>query len=83
MNTLLVLPWDSERGGVVSVAQNLATYLQSRGHNVFFLHLGNSILMKAGRNKLGFAAVTLRLVIPFAQPRPLVSAVLTEAKALS
>ena len=38
LNVLLVLPWDAERGGVVSVVDNLAQRLQADGHNVLFFH---------------------------------------------
>src|SRR5687768_4634863 len=75
MNTLLVLPWDQARGGVVSVGENLARYLQTQGHNVLFLHVGPSIVLKTGTNKLGFPAVQLRLSFPFALPRRVISAV--------
>ena len=75
MNTLLVLPWDHERGGVVSVCENLARYLQARGHKILFFNPGPSIVLKAGTNKLGFPAVQLRLCFPFALPRRVVSAV--------
>src|SRR5262245_39102405 len=75
MNTLLVLPWDAERGGVVSVAENLARYFQARGRKVLFLHAGPSVILKTYTNKLGFLAVQLRLGYPFTQPRPLISAV--------
>jgi hypothetical protein len=54
MNVLLVLPWDEQRGGVVCVTENLATYLQSRGHGVLFLHAGPTVVLKTTRNKLGF-----------------------------
>jgi hypothetical protein len=36
INTLFVVPWDNGRGGVVSVVENLARYLQARGHTVLF-----------------------------------------------
>ena len=74
MNTLLVLPWDQARGGVVSVGENLARYLQAQGHKVLFFHAGPSLVLKAGTNKLGFPAVQLRLSFPFALPRRVVSA---------
>src|SRR4030095_6307311 len=75
MNILLVLPWDAERGGVVSVTENLARYFHTRGQKVLFFHAGPSVILKTYTNKLGFPAVQLRLGYPFAQPRPLVSAV--------
>jgi L-malate glycosyltransferase len=65
MNTLLVAPWDHKRGGVISVLENLATYLQVRGHKVLFFHNERTILLKSGLTKLGFPGVRLRLNMPF------------------
>jgi len=75
MNILLVVPWDDERGGVVSVAENLTRRLQARGHNVLFLHPGPSVLLKHKTTKLGFPGVELRLCFPFARPRRLISGI--------
>ena len=74
MNFLLVLPMDEERGGVVSVAENLAKYLQAHGHTVLFLHPGPAVLLKTRVTKQGFEGIELRLGFPFAPPRRLISA---------
>ena len=74
MNFLLVLPMDEERGGVVSVAENLAKYLQAHGHTVLFLHPGPAVLLKTRVTKQGFQGIELRLGFPFAAPRRLISA---------
>jgi glycosyltransferase involved in cell wall biosynthesis len=66
---LLVLPWDEETGGVISVARNLAHYLQNQGHEVVFFHPGKSFLLKHTKTKLGFSGVQLRLNMPFG-PNP-------------
>jgi glycosyltransferase involved in cell wall biosynthesis len=73
MNVLLVVPWDEERGGVVSVAENLARYLQARGHTVLFLHSGPSVVLKTKTTKQGFQGIELRLGFPFVKPRRLIS----------
>jgi glycosyltransferase involved in cell wall biosynthesis len=65
MNTLLVVPWDHERGGVVSVVKNLARYLQARGHTVLFFHPGPAVFLKRRVTKLGFPGVQLRVNMPF------------------
>jgi glycosyltransferase involved in cell wall biosynthesis len=74
MNFLLVVPFDEERGGVVSVAENLAKYLQAHGHTVLFLHPGPAVLLKTRITKQGFQGIELRLGFPFAPPRRLISA---------
>lgn len=73
MKALLVVPWE-DVGGVVTAAENLASYLQARGHEVVLFHPGPSVLLKRRATKRGFSGITLRLCFPFAQPRPLVSA---------
>jgi glycosyltransferase involved in cell wall biosynthesis len=75
MKVLIVVPWDEEPGGVVSVAENLASYLQDKGHEVLFFHPGPNVLLRTGRKRSGFLKAQLRLGFPFAQPRPLVSAI--------
>jgi glycosyltransferase involved in cell wall biosynthesis len=64
MNVLLAVPWDDTRGGVVSVVHNLAAQLQADGHTVSFFHPGGTRLT-AGRTKLGFNGIRLRLMLPF------------------
>jgi glycosyltransferase involved in cell wall biosynthesis len=65
INTLLVSPWDHERGGVVSAVDTLARYLQAQGHGVIFFHGERTILLKSRVTKLGFPGVRLRLNMPF------------------
>jgi glycosyltransferase involved in cell wall biosynthesis len=65
MNTLLVVPWDEKRGGVVSVVDNLGKYLQAHGHGVLFFHFGRPLLLKNRVTKLGYPGVQLRLNLPF------------------
>jgi glycosyltransferase involved in cell wall biosynthesis len=65
MNVLLVVPWDHERGGVVSVVNNLARYLQARGHTILFFHPGTSLRLTRRATKLGFPGVRLRLGMRF------------------
>jgi glycosyltransferase involved in cell wall biosynthesis len=64
MNTLLVVPWDEQRGGVISVVDNLARYLLARGHNVLFFHTAKTVLLRRRLTKLGFSGVQLRLNMP-------------------
>lgn len=74
LKTLLVVPWDNQRGGVVVASENLARYLEARGHEVFFLHPGQNVVLRSRFTSNGFQGITLRLVYPFAKPRPWVSA---------
>ena len=67
MKTLLVVPWDEERGGVVCVAENLTRYLQARGHEVIYFHPGKQFFLKKRKTKLGFDGVALRLVMPIGE----------------
>jgi glycosyltransferase involved in cell wall biosynthesis len=64
MNTLLVVPWDDERGGVISVVENLARHLRAEGHGVLFFHIAPPLFLKSTITKLGFPGVQLRLTIP-------------------
>jgi glycosyltransferase involved in cell wall biosynthesis len=74
LRTLLVVPWDDARGGVVSVVENLATYLQAKGHELILFHPGPTPILRKRKTKMGFSGVQLRLGFPFAKPRPLISA---------
>jgi glycosyltransferase involved in cell wall biosynthesis len=65
MNTLLVVPWDQKRGGVISVVDNLARHLQARGYRVLFFHNSGTLVLKNNLTKLGFDGVQLRLSMPF------------------
>ena len=73
MRILLVVPWDLEIGGVVRAAGNLARYLQSRGHEVTFLHPGRAVFLKAKTTKWGFPGFELRMQLAFGERHPLVS----------
>jgi glycosyltransferase involved in cell wall biosynthesis len=65
MNTLLVVPWDAKRGGVVSVVENVAKHLKAEGHQVLFFHNSLSLIVKYHQSELGFQSVRLRLGMPF------------------
>jgi glycosyltransferase involved in cell wall biosynthesis len=65
MKMLLVVPFDDKRGGVISVVDNLAKYLQARGHEVLFFLPGKTLLLKSRRTKLEHPGVELRLNMPF------------------
>ena len=67
LNVLLALPWDAERGGVVSVVANLARSLREDGHNVVIFHPFDSVILKHRLTQLGFAGIQLRLTMPFGQ----------------
>jgi glycosyltransferase involved in cell wall biosynthesis len=75
IRTLLVVPWDAERGGVVSVAENLTRYLQARGHHVMFFHPGTTLFLRRRPTKLGFDGAKLRLVLPYGERHRLLRAV--------
>jgi glycosyltransferase involved in cell wall biosynthesis len=65
LNVLLALPFDAERGGVVSVVANLAQNLRVEGHNVVIFHPFDSVILRHRITQLGFAGVQLRLTMPF------------------
>jgi len=65
MNTLLVVPWDAKRGGVVSVVENVAKRLEAEGHQVLFFHNSLSLIARYHTSELGFRGVRLRLSMPF------------------
>src|SRR5262249_11196336 len=69
IRALLVVPWDHERGGGVSVVDNFAKYFEARGHTTLFFHPGATIRLKRRVTKLGFPGVQLRLNMPFGQGR--------------
>jgi glycosyltransferase involved in cell wall biosynthesis len=75
MKVLLVVPWDGRRGGVQSVVENLARYLQGLTHTVLFFHPGPAVVLKIRTTELGFWGIQLRLCFPLKKPRPLVSTV--------
>jgi glycosyltransferase involved in cell wall biosynthesis len=64
LNVLLALPFDAQRGGVVSVVVNLAQRLQTDGHNVIIFHPFDSVFLRHRTTQLGFAGVQLRLTVP-------------------
>ena len=73
MKTLLVVPWDEERGGVVAVAENLARYFKAQGDTVLFLHPGLPVILKTRKTRAGFTGVLLRLGFPLSSPRRVLS----------
>jgi glycosyltransferase involved in cell wall biosynthesis len=60
-SVLLVVPWDHESGGVVSVVGHLARHLEARGHRVLFLYPGASEFVRYKRTRMGFQGVELNL----------------------
>ena len=58
MKILLVVPWDGQAGGVVSVVSNLANYLRSQGHEIFFFHPRKTLWLKRNRPPLVFQGVS-------------------------
>src|SRR5688572_13536650 len=74
MVTLFVVPTE-DAGGVTTVVQNLATHFRSQGHEVSFFHPGQNMVLKARTTRSGFPGVRLRLCVPFAQPRPVLSTI--------
>jgi L-malate glycosyltransferase len=72
MRTLLVSMEDGEIGGVNHVIGNLARYLKQQGHEVFFLHPSESIVLKRKITKSGFPGFQLRMQPPRGQRHPIV-----------
>src|SRR2546428_5395975 len=75
LNVLLVVPWDQESGGVAAVVGYLAGHLQAQGHDVLFLHPGDSEVVRNKKTKWGFPGVELKLRAPFNPNYPLRSVV--------
>jgi len=73
MRILLAMPTDNDIGGVASVAGNLAKYLTSRGHDVFFLYPLDATLIRVKPTKLGFPGFDLRMNLPFGDRHPVIS----------
>jgi glycosyltransferase involved in cell wall biosynthesis len=65
MKALLAVPWDSKRGGVVAVVDNVATCLQAGGHDVVLFHSDQAARLTVKSTQLGFPGVELRLTLPF------------------
>lgn len=72
MRILLVVPQDEEIGGVASAVGNLAKYLRTQGHDVFFMHPAAAILLKRKTTRLGFPGFDLRLQMPIEERHPLI-----------
>src|SRR5262245_45236332 len=77
LNTLLVVPWDTEIGGVSSVVKNLANYLVGHSHEVLLFHSDRNLLLKDRLMRTGFSGVQLRLNMPFGPKRHRVERALT------
>lgn len=75
MNILIVVPWDEECGGVVSVVGNLALQLKRKGHKVAFLHPSSNDLLQDRTTKWSFPGYTLNLRPPFVAEAPIKSIV--------
>lgn len=73
MRILLVVPHDEEIGGVASVVRNLAKYLTSQSHQVFFLHPAATVFLKQKKTKLGYPGFDLRLQMLFGERHPAIS----------
>jgi L-malate glycosyltransferase len=73
MNVLIVVPWDQAYGGVASVVGNVAIQLRKRGHQVWFLHLGESNSLHAKVTKWNFPGYELNLRNPYVPERPVKS----------
>src|SRR5215813_4997798 len=73
MRILLVGLQDQEIGGVASVVGNLAKYLITQGHQVFFFHPTAAILMRRKINRFGFPSFNLRMQMPFGERNPAIS----------
>lgn len=70
MRVLFVAPWDQMLGGVGQVVGNLARYLHSRGHQVFFFHPGECNVVKERRTQWGFPGLQLNIRKVFFRTRP-------------
>jgi glycosyltransferase involved in cell wall biosynthesis len=70
---LLVTSGDETIGGVPYVVGNLARQLKGRGHEIIFLHSGNTLFAVSETTKWGFAGFALNLQMPFGDRRPIIS----------
>ena len=70
LNVLLVVPWDQELGGVLSVVTNLAKHLEQRGHGVVMLHPGNPERPTLRKTIRGFTGYEYNLRTPLIRGRP-------------
>jgi glycosyltransferase involved in cell wall biosynthesis len=73
MRILLVVSQDEEIGGVASVVGNLAKYMASQGHQVFFLHSARTVFLRQKRTKLGFPGFDFRMQMPLGDRHPAIS----------
>ncbi len=73
MKLLIAAPDESEIGGVASVVRNLSEYLQSRGHDVYFLYPARTVFLKNKVTKANFPAFELRMQAPFGERNAIVS----------
>jgi glycosyltransferase involved in cell wall biosynthesis len=67
---MLVVPWDQEHGGVASVVENLARYLQRNRHAVMLFHPGEPVRATRRTTKRGFDGYELNLRSPFVPEHP-------------
>ena len=73
MNVLIVVPWDQVYGGVASVVGNVAIQLKKRGHQVWFLHPGESRSLRVKITKWNFPGYELYLRSPYIPEHPMKS----------
>jgi glycosyltransferase involved in cell wall biosynthesis len=70
---LFVTSEDETIGGVAYVVGNLARQLKGRGHNIFFLHVSNTLFPTSKTTRWGFSGFELNLQMPFGDRHPIVS----------
>jgi glycosyltransferase involved in cell wall biosynthesis len=70
---LLVTSGDETIGGVAYMVGNLVRQLKSRGHDVFFLHSGNTLFSVSKTTKWGFPGFELNLQMPLGDRHPIIS----------
>ena len=76
MKILIVTSADETIGGVPYIIGNLARQLKGRGHDIIFLHLGNTLCLTSKTTKWGFAGFALNLQMPFGDRNLIVSLLL-------
>ncbi|MGQ0703914.1 MAG: glycosyltransferase family 4 protein [Gemmatimonadales bacterium] len=60
-----MVPWDQSSGGVATVVDNLAEWLQERGSRTVFLHPGESNRIQEQKTSLGYPGYQLNLRAPW------------------
>ena len=70
---LLVTSGDETIGGVPYMVGNLARQLKGRGHEIIFLHSGNTLFATSKTTRWGFPGFELNLQMPFGDRHPIIS----------